>query len=528
MKVAIRVDASQSIGIGHLQRCMALADALVHLGASVHVLTRNFDGVSCQLLKNSTLQITWLEKPSKSFFHARNQESCPLADWAGLDWEEDAAECISALADVNYDWVIVDHYALDALWHCNIVEHIRSKILIIDDLGDRKLNGDILLDQNLSSDYLKKYQGKLPSEEHKKIKFLTGPRYALLSKTYATKGNKYQFNEGVRSIGIFMGGGDIFSASSKVLGICREMAGFTGLIEIATVSTNPNLAELMESADKWPDTNILIDQPNLASFFSKHDLQIGAGGGASWERCSAGAPSIAVILSDNQNMVIPALEELGAVVSAKLADVNGIVSSNQESKMEVQLLDNVLVNLINDPSKRRHLHETALGIVDGRGAQRVALHMFIDQLQLRLARMEDAATLFAWRNDPVTRGVSTSTHSFDYDSHLQWMVSSLANDKRTLLVASVGSQDVGSIRFDKSIDNSATVSLYTDPKMLGLGVGSRMLALGERYMLENVNNTSSFVAQVVDNNQVSRQMFLRNGYAMQMNSFRKDACIDKI
>ena len=48
-----------------------------------------------------------------------------------------------------------------------------------------------------------------------------------------------------------------------------------------------------------------------ADFFGRHDLQIGAGGGATWERCCVGAPSLTLPCSRNQQVVISALAELG-------------------------------------------------------------------------------------------------------------------------------------------------------------------------------------------------------------------------
>lgn len=47
--------------------------------------------------------------------------------------------------------------------------------------------------------------------------------------------------------------------------------------------------------------------PDLSAFFGRYDLQIGAGGGATWERCFVGAPTLAVAYADNHAPVLAPL-----------------------------------------------------------------------------------------------------------------------------------------------------------------------------------------------------------------------------
>ena len=56
----------------------------------------------------------------------------------------------------------------------------------------------------------------------------------------------------------------------------------------------------------------------MAAFFARHDLQVGAGGGATWERCCIGSPMVALVLAANQSMVVSALDCLGALRAASL------------------------------------------------------------------------------------------------------------------------------------------------------------------------------------------------------------------
>ena len=69
-------------------------------------------------------------------------------DWLPVSQTQDANETAEIIYDLEPDWIIVDHYALDVIW-LSIVEKTNAKVLVIDDLGDRELICDVLLDQNL-------------------------------------------------------------------------------------------------------------------------------------------------------------------------------------------------------------------------------------------------------------------------------------------------------------------------------------------------------------------------------------------
>jgi UDP-2,4-diacetamido-2,4,6-trideoxy-beta-L-altropyranose hydrolase len=109
--------------------------------------------------------------------------------------------------------------------------------------------------------------------------------------------------------------------------------------------------------------DIILDQPNLAAFHAAHGLQIGAGGGAMWERCSLGTPTIALVTAENQRQSVPLVAAEGAVV--------GLDAMGQGEALcrELGLL---IRRLIDSRPERQTLHERALALVDGHGAERVA------------------------------------------------------------------------------------------------------------------------------------------------------------
>jgi UDP-2,4-diacetamido-2,4,6-trideoxy-beta-L-altropyranose hydrolase len=486
-RVAIRVDASATIGTGHLKRCLALVQALIEQGAQVSLVTRALDGVAAQVLREAPCPVHWLPAPSGDV--PTDSTSTPHAAWAGVSWTQDASDTVTALKAERPDWLVVDHYAFDARWHEALRQSLTCRLLVIDDTADRPLAPDALLDHNWAPDHRAKYAGRLTREPH----WLAGPRHALLSPAYRSA-PRYAFRPLVRSIGIFMGGTDPDGISARVLAACRA-AGFAGTIEVVSTSANPHLSGLHEACAADPDSTLTLDQADLATFFARHDLQIGAGGGATWERCCIGAPTLAIPVAANQSAVVPGLASLGAVRAAT----------------EHTLAD-VLRELIADPAQRQSLANTAAALVDGRGAQRVALHLLSDTLQLRPATLNDAPLLHAWRNHPAVRAVSGSSEPIALESHHGWLQRVLSSPDRWLFVAQVGDLPVGSIRFDRQESGHLEVSLYTDPQLQGLGIGPHLLLSGERRMRHSLQTPFTVDATVVAGNTASQRLFEGCGY----------------
>ncbi|MBA4260741.1 MAG: UDP-2,4-diacetamido-2,4,6-trideoxy-beta-L-altropyranose hydrolase [Comamonadaceae bacterium] len=486
-RVAIRVDASATIGTGHLKRCLSLVQALIEQGAQVSLVVRAIDGVAAQVLHDAPCPVHWLPAPAPQL-PAVSQHT-PHAAWAGVTWEQDVQDTLAALAPESADWLVLDHYAFDARWHNALREALGCRLLVIDDTADRALSADALLDHNWAPDHRAKYAGRLTREP----RWLAGPRHALLSPAYRNA-PRYRFQPEVHSLGIFMGGTDPDGISARVLAACRA-AGFTGAIEVVSTSANPHLSALREACTSDTGVTLTLDEPDLAAFFTRHDLQVGAGGGATWERCCIGAPTIAIAVAANQLAVVPGLASLGALRAAT-----------------ENTLAEVLRELIADPTARQALGERAAALVDGRGAQRVALHLLRDTLQLRPATLADAQRLHGWRNHPAVRSVSGNPAQIAFEDHQAWMQRVLSSPERWLFVAQVGGLAVGSIRFDRLEQNHLEVSLYTDPQLQGLGLGPRMLLVGERQMLHQLQTPFTVNATVIAGNTPSQKLFEGSGY----------------
>ena len=171
MNIAFRVDASTQIGTGHFMRCLTLADALKQHGAKIRFASRHMPEYLRDMLVVKGHEFMLLDSsPSDAI-----SDGLSHANWLGTSQHADAQDTVQALSGQTWDWLIVDHYALDARWE-SALRQTAKNIFVIDDIADRQHDCDVLLDQNLYADMDSRYTGKVPAH----CQLLLGPRYALL------------------------------------------------------------------------------------------------------------------------------------------------------------------------------------------------------------------------------------------------------------------------------------------------------------------------------------------------------------
>jgi UDP-2,4-diacetamido-2,4,6-trideoxy-beta-L-altropyranose hydrolase len=347
MRTAFRVDASVEMGTGHLRRCISLAEAVRQGGGEVAFVTAQ--GAIASIPPAFEHYILPLTQNANEVAPG----GPPHSAWLTKGWADDAADTIAALKNWQPDWVVTDHYGIDARWHDAVRTAFSCQMAAIDDLGDRRHGVDVLIDHNWHEDHRAKYHDLLPEQ----CQILGGPEYALLGNAYATT-PRYVYSPKVRSIGVFLGGTDHLDQTSVVLD-CIAAAGFTGSVEIATTSSNPNLAKLKRRVGANDTLSLLVDAPDLAQFFARHDVQIGAGGGATWERFCIGAPSILISFADNHDNVLLPLEREAVAVVLPFG-------------WKVDTLSHWISMVLQDKDLRFRLAERSQKWVDGRGAARIA------------------------------------------------------------------------------------------------------------------------------------------------------------
>lgn len=503
--IAIRVDASSVMGIGHLQRCLSLADALRLAGADVRFVTRPVDFDPAPRIGAAGFPFVILPPIGGTTGPASDMASSH-SQWLNLTPSDDADQTIAALQAAPPDWVVVDHYGIDARWHSIFRKALGARIAVIDDLADRPLDADLVIDHNLASpDHASKYRTRVTPS----TRLLGGPRYALLAPAY-TYAPRYDFDSVVRSIGIFMGGTDSGNTSQLVLDAVRHHAQFSGTIEIATTSANPHLERLRQSVLHTPNTTVVTDQTDLSSFFARHDLQIGAGGGAVWERCAIGCPSLTLVTAPNQQQSVPQLQAAGATATI-----------DQSSATESISIGEAVAHLLKNVEERRTLATKSRELVDGHGARRVALRMTAEKMHVRPATAGDQNQLREWRNHPVVRNVSRHSEIITPERHEEWLRSVLDDPNRSLWIGQIGTTPIGCVRFDRIDKTAAEVSIHLDAALLGEGLGPRLLATAEAQYRLTLKEPVDLVAEVLADNHASDRLFATSGYTAIHNGWIK-------
>jgi UDP-2,4-diacetamido-2,4,6-trideoxy-beta-L-altropyranose hydrolase len=310
MNIVFRVDSSTQIGVGHLMRCLTLADEFQKKNHKITFICRELQGNLVNLIKYKVIGLLG----NNDF-----QSDDLYLNLLGETQEQDAGQVIRVMPE-NTDLLIVDNYALDEVWHKKLRQYT-DKIMVIDDLADKQFDCDILLNQNLGSQ-VKDYQGKVLND----CELLLGCDYALLRPEFKElRGQaleKRKNTKKIKNILISMGGSDIKNITYDVL---QQLdSNFNVVVVLGSIS--PHNA-MIENYAKDKKIKVIVNADNMAELMLEADLAIGASGSTNWERLCLGLPSLIFTVAENQIKFSKILDKLelirllGHVGESKVVDV---------------------------------------------------------------------------------------------------------------------------------------------------------------------------------------------------------------
>lgn len=446
-------------------RCLTLAETLRGRGVQTRFICRAHKGHLLALLQQSAMPVTVL--PASVSGDRLLAED--YAAWLGVTQAEDAEQSIKALDGEKPDWLVVDHYGLDAEWEQRLRQHT-SKLMVIDDLANRRHDCDILLDQNYFSEGESRYAGLVP----KTCMQMSGPRYALLRPEYAAYSKTMRARDGrVSRVLVFFGGSDPQNMTGLALEAlsCAELCHLE--VDVVIGTNNPNREALENQSRERPRTRLWGSRPHLADLMSRADLAIGAGGATTWERMCLGLPTVVISIADNQ------LPTSAALAEAKLIHYAGHFCS-----IKIEHLTQLLQNLIQSPERLTGLAIQNQLQVDGVGALRLVEVMSpstIHEIRLRPACEDDIVHCYNWANEPEASKIAGGASTIHWTAHQAWFASKLYDVNSRLLILETAGLPVGQIRLDREGDETRIV-YSLDSIVRGRGWDSKLVALGADMM----------------------------------------------
>ncbi len=501
MKIAIRADASNQIGTGHVVRCLALADALNQPQKNVLFLCKAHSNHLANLIKDRGYPVSLLNTSDL------NDSAYAHSYWLGGTEDDDAQQSLEAITDHfggPVDTIILDHYGLAKPWE-TILREVCNSLVVVDDLSDRKHDCDLLVDQTFAKKE-RSYDGLL----NPKSKRLVGEQFSFLRSEFTQysigqiQNHRKNVNLTSPKVIIMMGGMDPDDFTSQVAGILDKHPN----LETVSIILSSQ-AKHLDAVKTWVDSNkkfkLFVSPNNIAQLLFEHDLAIGAFGGSTWERCRMGLPSLSLVIAENQRDIGRTLKQKNI---CELIDLP-INQKQFDSALKNSLSSNIYFDRVN----------ASLNVSDGLGLERVSKEILnLHQgLYIRSADTDDLMTLYAWVNSPERRNSAFNSQEVSLDQHKAWFKSKLSDPNSLIFIAMNPDGDaIGQLRFDIDEQACALVDIYIDKDAGGRGNGVKLLKLGASRLFEE-KAVKQIKALVKLDNIASKKSFERSGFT-QINS----------
>lgn len=332
--IFFRVDANKEIGMGHLMRCLSIADSL----------RMNKKQVAFICAKDTDTTI--IEK--------RGFDFCVLST-AYTDMMAEVATITELLMSMESEMYIVDTYQVSRDYLFALKPF--TKLCLIEDIHDTKYPVDVLINYNLHAeglDYSDVYPG---------TKLLLGPKYAPVRNEFVN--TNFSVKNKAKSIMVTTGGADMYNLSEL---ICEKLLAREETrdlkINLISGALNANLPKLQEIAKAHDNVTVYSNVSNMAELMEANDVAITAAGSTVCELLCVGVPFACVSFVDNQKLLYEYCKNSKVCLCASNYETDGEAAIDE-------IIDKV-VSCLDSYAKRMEASKQGKQIVDGNGAMRIA------------------------------------------------------------------------------------------------------------------------------------------------------------
>lgn len=341
--IIFRADGNSSVGLGHVMRCLSIADSAKEMGEKCLFVTTGKELLStitshsheCMILNTD---YTHMDAELEQFLPVI-QKSRP-----------------SALFIDSY--FVTDTY-LRQVWNC--VKQNSGKLVYIDDVLSFPYYCDILVNYNIfGPDKIYDYNLMYQEAKISPPKFLLGTSYAPLREEFQNLQNR-KVKKKAKDILISTGGSDSEHLTAEIVKSLMQFQNqYTFHIIIGSLNMDK---EIIQNIAHDNSRIVLYDNvKHMANLMSGCDVAISAAGSTLYELCATQTPTITYIIADNQ---IPGAEGFS---NHQILDCAGDIRNLGAAKLSEYLIRRG-IELAQNYDKRLEISTRMRSVVDGIGAQ---------------------------------------------------------------------------------------------------------------------------------------------------------------
>ncbi len=376
--VVIRADANSKIGMGHVMRCLSVADALVKRGEEVLFVTADDTPVPLLTKKGVPYRVLHtdyadMEAELPELWNALSElpQGPGVPEAALPQMPSQRAESPEEALPQRNAAILVDSYYVTEKYLAALKKRITT--IYMDDIYAFSYPVDMLINYNIYGEEM----GYEKDAAFADTKLLLGTEYVPLREEFSA-GAGYVQSRKVLSLGaanvtpaadggilITTGGSDSFNLAGQLL---MEAMKYDALKEkeyhVVSGSLNPHIGELQALAQKHENIHIHCNVTNMAELMAESEVALSAGGSTLYELCAMGVPVIAFSFAENQERLVQTFVKRG------IAQYGGNYRTDGNKMIQNTIAG--LETLLEDENLRTEYRKKARTLVDGKGADRIA------------------------------------------------------------------------------------------------------------------------------------------------------------
>ena len=239
-KILIRCDASSTIGLGHLMRCLVLAKSFKK--AQITFALHKVEKKLAQKVVDAGYKIKKL--------HSTHER-----------------ELIQLIQKLDISLLVIDNYDISYKTEKKITKITNVKMFVLDDTY-KKHHCDILLNHNLGADK-RRYKKLTP----KNCELRCGSKYTLLREEFLKEKSKKD-NKKSKKVKVFLSMGGVDSANLNIK-ILKSLKKFQNIkVNLVTSSLNPHLNKLQKYSKNHKWIKLHIDSNSIAKLMRTSNFAI--------------------------------------------------------------------------------------------------------------------------------------------------------------------------------------------------------------------------------------------------------------